>query len=206
MLAVYVAAALVGAVLILVTLLGGGHEHGFDHGLDHSGEISLGHEGLAGGDHDAHGGDAQSGWLPFLSLRFWTYFALTFGLVGAILELIGQVSASTPIIAAASGLVSGYLVMRILRLIRAAAGNSTQGVQDILGTTGRVLVALNDQEPGKIRCSVKGDSIDLIALSHDRKSIPAGEEVVVLAMDGTRATVQRRSELFGEDVSDSESS
>lgn len=195
MLAVYVAATLIGAVLIVVTLLGGGHGHDVDH--DVSAEVD---HGVDSGSHEAHGGDALGGWFPFVSLRFWTYFALAFGLVGSILQLTGQGQGPMTLgLAVGAGYLSGVAVMRILRFLRQAAGNTTQGVQDLLGSTGKVLVGVGEGDVGKVRCSVKGDSIDLIALSYDGRPIAAGEDVVVLSMDGTRATVQRRTELFGPD-------
>src|SRR5262245_29149243 len=75
---VYLAALILGGGTILLQLLAGGDGHdGADADGDH-------------GDQGGHGGHGDAGLVPiFLSLRFWTFGLLGFGLAGSLLHYLG---------------------------------------------------------------------------------------------------------------------
>ncbi len=190
MLALYVVPAIIGLGLIVLAALGGlGHDMDLDHGsadVDHGDFHS---------DHTIE--HASDFWLPFLSLRFWTYLFGGFGGFGLLLTLLGV--RQEPIrffCSLAMGLVAGLGAAWVFRWLSKSQLNSSVNDQDFLGCTGQVLVAPVGADPGKIRVHVKDDVIDLLALPLEGHSIQRGDEVVVVSIEGTRAVVANAGEYL----------
>lgn len=188
MLIVYAVSALVAGVLVLLSLFGA------DHGTDSTNGFEA-HTGGADhqGDHDF--------WLPFFSLRFYTYFFAGFGSTGLLLHYLTQ---TNPITAAwISGIVgmgSGLAVAILIRILKVTETSTGAKDRDVLGKEANVLVAIRGSDPGRIRCSVRGDIIDFMAFSEEPEPIEAGETVVVVAMEDGRAQVVLRDSIFGDDA------
>lgn len=186
MLTLYIVSAAVAGVLILLSLLGIGH--------DHEGHVEMG----ANIDHDVD--HSLVGWIPFFSLRFYTYFFSAFGTAGLLLHYYSTTPDAVGVwLAAAVGLVSGLGVWIVLKLLRRSEGSSSATERDVLGKEGQVLVAINGSSPGRIRCSVRGDIIDFLAVSDWADTIPAGTSIVVVAMEHGRAQVMPREAIFSDD-------
>jgi len=186
MLLVYIVSAIVAGVLVLLSLFGAEHES------ETHLEISGDHEG--GVDHDA------GFWLPFFSLRFYTYFFAAFGTTGLLLHYLTDVGTIAGAwIAGTVGLVAGLSIAIMVRLLRVTETTTSSKDRDVLGKEGTVLVAIRGSEPGRIRCTVKGDIIDFLATSDHASAIEPGEMVVVVAMENGRAQVVPRSSIFSED-------
>ena len=193
MLTLYIVSTIVAGVLICLSLLGIGHDaseihadlgHGFDH-VDHDGEGWQG---------------ALAGWVPFFSLRFFTYFFAAFGSAGLLLHYLTDTPDSLGVwLSAAVGMVSGCSVWFLVRTLRRSEVSSGASDQDVLGKEGQVLVPINGLNPGRIRCTVKGDIIDFLATSEDATPIAAGTSIIVVAMENGRAQVMRRDALFEDD-------
>ena len=186
MLLVYIVSAIVAGVLVLLSLFGA--EHDSDVHMD----IATDHGSFL--DHD------QGFWLPFFSLRFYTYFFAAFGTTGLLLHYltdIGTVNGAW--IAGAVGLVAGLSIALMVRLLRVTETTTSSKEKDVLGKEGTVLVAIRGSNPGRIRCMVKGELIDFLAITEEAGSIEPGEMVVVVAMEGGRAQVVSRSSIFNED-------
>lgn len=199
MLAVYLVCAIVAGGLIVLSALGGLGHHGLgDGGIDHGGDVHSG---------DVHSGEVHGGplaefsefWLPFRSLRFWIYLAGTFGIVGTLLTLAKvSVEPMTGLLSGASGLVMGLIASALVRVLMKAERPAHLDQDDFLGAIGKVSVAPKDGMPGKVRTDVRGEVIDLLALPEGDAEILAGDEVVVVGIDGDRARVARKSDVFGE--------
>lgn len=200
MLGVYIVGLIVGGVLVLLNALGASQEHGgFDTGHDFSADhdVSVDHE--IGADHDVGGHDAlahngahsaQDTWIPFLSLRFWTYFFAVGGAVGLVMTyLSGLQEPTVAVYAVPSGFLAGLVVSYSMRAIRRGEIDSSAREQDLIGKAALVTVALHDGQPGRIRCTVKGDIIDLLALPESTGDIPLNTEVVILGMEGQFAKI-----------------
>lgn len=187
MLTAYIVTAVIGGVLILVSLFGGAdHDHSFDHD-----------SGVSG---DAHHGHDFHAWLPFFSLRFWTYLFLGFGLTGILLTLLTNVSSAFgTVISISVGLICGLAIAYTMRFLQLSETTSMASEKDLVGAEAKVLVPLHSDHPGKIRANVKGELIDLVALSDGKESIEAGEQVMIVELEGDRAKVVRRSMFFGEE-------
>ena len=90
MLALYIGTMLFGFVLIAISaLLGGGDQDG-DMDVDHDADVDSELDADADADHDVDNDAADLRlWLPFLSMRFYTFLSFAFGLSGTLMTLLG---------------------------------------------------------------------------------------------------------------------
>lgn len=213
MLTVYLIAAIVGGTLIVLSAFGGGEgdhdvdaDHDVDLHLDHDVDLDADHDvDLAPGTDLAHGADhggaidGEGLWLPFLSLRFWTYFAAGFGLVGTGLTWLGSLAdLIIGLAAGGTGLVSGLAMAYAMRLLKAGEAHGQIKMSDYEGAEGRVRVALGPGSPGKIRTVIRGEELDLIALPAEGETLPPGTPVMIIDMEGTVARVVRREVILND--------
>lgn len=191
MVAIYIVATVVGGALIVLSLFG----HG-DHGADASGDVG-GHDGSIDLHQDDGGYHGEEAWLPFLSVRFWTYFALTFGACGLLLTYVAQTREPlTAIYASIPGLITGLGVAFAVRLLRRQEVDSSIGEKDLLGVLAKVSVPIREGQLGRVRCTVKGEIIDLIAKGHQPLSMEAGTDVAIVEMDNGTAIVVPRDAIY----------
>jgi membrane protein implicated in regulation of membrane protease activity len=140
-------------------------------------------------------------WIPFFSLRFYTYFFAGLGATGLMLTYLTDASASlTLILSLCTALFCGLSVWLTMKLVRRSESTSTATESDLLGKEGTVLVAIHGRNPGRIRCTVRGDIIDYLAYSEEDTPILPGDSVVVVALENGRAQVIAREAIFGGDV------
>lgn len=201
MLGLYIVGLIVGGALVLLSVLGAGHGHG-DFTTDHDVGGDFGFHG-ASADHDIdqegvgtsmHASDT---WIPFLSLRFWTYFSAVFGACGLLLTKLSDLGSSQiALYSAAGGILTGLIVAYTVRVLRKSEAGGSTSEQDLLGKTAKVTVALKAGQAGKIRCMVKGDILDLLALPEGASDIPIGADVVVVGMEGNNAKVMPLTEIM----------
>jgi membrane protein implicated in regulation of membrane protease activity len=226
MLNIYLVSALVGCALIILSLVTGHHDGDFGGheiggheigGHEFGGHEIGGHEvgghDVGGHDVDAHGGLGHDGlghdvnhsgymagigtWIPFFSLRFWTYFAAGFGVTGVLLTFLTKGSVFViPWIALVTGFMSGLAVATMYRFTQISSSDSMTREKDILGREAKVLVAVRPDQPGRVRCNVKGDLVDYMALPHDGSSLEVGDDAVIVAMENGKAMVIPKSEIF----------
>lgn len=157
-------------------------------GHDSSADAEVGLD--APGAPDAvHGHDvADAGLWPMVtSVRFWTFALLAFGVFGTLATLLGGSSPLVAVIAALSGIASGFLASWVVRRLSASSGSHV--VSEAVGKLGRVLVALDAARAGKVRVELRGEMHDLLARADE--PITVGESVVVLAIEGGVATVTK---------------
>jgi membrane protein implicated in regulation of membrane protease activity len=197
MLTVYLVCLLIGGTFVAGSALFGGHDHGgVDHGLDHDASAPL----HAGGDAEqseavvpadaAHAlgagtAEAAHAWLPFLSMRFWTFFLAFFGLTGTVLTGLALWSSQLFIApaAVAMGLFSGYGVSYTFGRLRRETISSSLQEQDYIGATGRVLLPVSRGEQGKVRLEIQGRIVDLIAETEDEQPLAVRQEVLVYGLE-----------------------
>lgn len=192
MLALYVISAIVGGGLVLFSALGGlGHGH-----LDGDHDGSIGHEVNTGGVAGA-AQDASDFWLPFTSLRFWTYLLGAFGVTGLVLTMFSGLWEPMVFgLSLGTGALMGLVASGVVRWLSKNETDASVGINDFMGAEARVLVATRADQPGKIRVQIKGDIIDLVAISDTGKDIEAGEDVFVLAFENDRARIARKEDLL----------
>lgn len=192
MLAIYLVAAILGGGLVLFSAFGGLHGHGDAHfGAD------AGHD--AGDVHGSDAADAGSFWLPFFSIRFYVYSLAAFGILGSLLTVTRTGQGPTVLAASVvTGVATGWIASAVVRWLTRSDRSSAASHADFMGAIGTVTVPVRPNSPGKVRTTVKGDIIDLLALPAADEEIGPGEEVAILDMDGTTALVGRTSAVLRE--------
>src|SRR6185436_14441614 len=117
---IYIAALIIGLGIVSLSFFMGAHGggDGGDAGdagdADVDGDVDAGdadvHADAGHGDAHGHGHAEVSAIAIFLSLRFWTYGLLAFGMVGTILHFLQLAGGLvTPVAATLLGLISGLL-------------------------------------------------------------------------------------------------
>lgn len=194
MTAFYLVSALVGGALVLMSLLGGAKE------LDGDADVEAGdaepHVDAGVGDYDKdfakdlevdHGGPL---WLPFLSLRFWTFFLAFAGVCGLLVGWTTDVGELLRgVVAMGTGLVAGTSVAYMMRYFKRLQVNAGADTKRLVGLEAKVLLPLSAESEGKIRVSAGGKLIDLIASCDDAGTIPIGSDVLIISVDGGTAKV-----------------
>jgi hypothetical protein len=177
---------MVGVGLAVIAAFAGDHDHSIESHVD--------------ADHSAeHTGDHM--WLPFLSLRFWTYGLAGFGLTGFLLTLFTGTVASTVLgLALAMGAICGLMVATIVRLAQKQESTSGVGTKEMLGLEANVLVSIRPGQSGKVRFQAKGDIIDMIAISDEDATIEMGTKALVVGIEGDRARVIALDAFEGENL------
>ncbi len=176
---IYLACLAFGAVMLLASLLGGHHGDG----------------GHAGGDADAHGDAAHeghAGLLPFLSLRFWIFAVTFFGLTGAVVSGLRLAPRGVaPFIAAAMAVACGYVAATVLQALGAQSVGRVADAASHLGREGRLTLPAARGQRGKVRLTLGGGHVDMIAETDGDQPLPAGTVVLVVGIRGTTAVVER---------------
>ena len=203
----YVFALVLGAVLLTVSVVFGGHSD-TDADLDVEADADLdadldGHGGLSPADvgqqglhtHVAHAGSPVGLFGTLLSLRFWTFFATFFGLTGVLLQGLGLLSGTaTPLlVSTAVGLVTGYTTSSVIRYFARTPTGRVPSRDAYVGKTGRVLVPVTEGGLGKVRVEIGGTTVDVLARVDGDGELAAGEQALILQMDDTTALVTRDS-------------
>ena len=203
MLSLYLIALLVGGFLLAMSMLGA-EKHGFDADMDVDADIDMDADADvdadADGDGDFHGSggfDAVLAWLPFASLRFWTFFAAFFGLTGVTMTIGKFVSSYVGLgLAIGVGYVTGMGMTRVIKKLSTERVDSSLGSNDVVGSTASVVLPISKEDGGKIRLELKGRVIELLAETEDDVTLDRGQTCIVYGMkDDGAAVVARAGEL-----------
>jgi membrane protein implicated in regulation of membrane protease activity len=178
----YVFALVAGGILLGASVvLGGG-----DHDAEVHGDV---HGGDAAGDHAASAIDALT---MLVSLRFWTFFLAFFGLTGVVLTLFELAPGwVTGFAAAGMGAAAGIGASLVIRKLSGRESNSAVGAADYVGKTATVMVPVGPGQLGRVRLTLKGSTVDVLASTIDDATFATRDEVLVVEMDGTTARVAR---------------
>lgn len=195
--------ALGGILLLASILLGdkdggahdadGGADGGAGGGADADADTETGgSQGIDHGVADAHGSIAGL-FTAFLSLRFWMFFLAFFGLTGLALDGLDLVESSVVALALSlgMGLLTGQVTVAVFRSLSASETSTAAGAHDYVGKSGRVLVSFGPGSLGKLRITLKGTTVDVLATSDDERPFATGDEAMVIQMNETTAVVAR---------------
>lgn len=181
----YLAALIVGfGTIALQLLMGGAGDADADAGGDADADTDVDHGDVDHGDGHGEHGHADGGFLPiFLSLRFWTFSFLAFGLSGSMLHFLNWASSTTTLIVALSlGLLSGIGVSWVFRALGRAQTTSGGTARDAVGQVGKVLVPCSKGGRGKVRIELRGQTVDFMVTT-DEEALAAGDLVLVEDVD-----------------------
>lgn len=158
-----------------------------DGDVDHALEVAE-HGELAHADAGSASivGDAVG---VFLSMRFWTFALMAFGLVGSLLHYLDLASFGIGLaLSVVAGLVSGFTAGFTFRMLKGGVSSST-GHDETIGKMARVTVGLRKGGIGKIRVEVRGNTVDMLAVT-DSDEVAPGQEVVVVEHRGEHVYVE----------------
>ncbi len=166
---VYVVALILGGGVLLVQVLSGA-----THGADLSHEL--------GADHvDGPG---------LMSTRSVLYALFTFGFVGAALHVPGLLEPMWAFATAvATALAAMVLVGYVFSVVGDPSASGAAHARDAAGTRGRMLVGAGPGRRGKVRITLAGQTVDLLATSED--VVEPNEAVTILDVQQGQARVVR---------------
>jgi membrane protein implicated in regulation of membrane protease activity len=162
---VYLVAAVIGAVLLVASLIGAGHDH------------DAGHDAAGGSEH-------ASPAFALLSVRVWTYVLAFGGLTGLLLRFV-EPSIVEPwrgILSLAVGVAAAGLARGVIG--RAARGGPSGTVRsaDLVGRTAGVVVPFGGGATGKIRLRVADSDVDVLATTDEAEPLASGDEVLIVEL------------------------
>jgi len=201
MVALYIACAAFGGVLLLASVLlghGGDGADGAGAGGDGAGgsgggtDLAVGHHPDLGQAH-SHAGAGGFGIAVLLSMRFWTFALTFFGLTGLVLHGLGGPTARTaaPFVAAAAGVAAGVVASRLFAALgRQVAGTVAQS-STYIGREGTLLLPASREGRGKLRMRIGATEVDLLAETEDDDPLSIGSSVLVSAVRGQVVVVTR---------------
>lgn len=186
----YLFALVVGVGTVAVQFLlsldkgAGGKDLGYEGKLD-----GVGDAGDPLGDADGHASSAMAAPIAIvLSLRFWIFGLLAFGLLGSFLHFTGLASRwPTLFTSLGVGLFSGWLASWTFLKLSRSSPNSGAVSGDLLGQVGKVLLPLNAEGRTKVRVQVKGQLVDYVATADTE--LEPGSSVLVEEVRGDRVHV-----------------
>jgi len=192
MLGLYLGALAFGAVLIGVTLFFGGHDFDADTDVDLDVDHELGADHgdvLFGADSIGDDLDGTNIWLPFTSMRFYTFFTFSFGLGGTIMWMFGVPWLATLGISFFFAVLLGWLAAWSFRKLYSDTVTGDVGVQRFVGQEARVLLPIRTQKRGKIVLESPMGQIELPAETNDDQTFEPGSRVLVAHIDHGIANV-----------------
>ena len=200
----YVFSMCLGGVVLLVSLLGGGGDDSdggfdkdfdkdFDFDSDVDADVDLDVETDLNVDLDVDTdleldvdkdiqGFASAGedllWIPFLSMRFWTFGLTSYGLSGLLFGLFDTPELIRFGVSLGLGLVMGWLIANMFHKLKKSNVSGATDLKNQSGQEAKVILRIGPDKMGKVRLLSGGQFIDLPAVSS--QDIEIGDEVLVL--------------------------
>ena len=179
MIGLYLAALLFGGSVIVLSLFLGGHD-------------SAAHPSSNGDSdaHPSHGDTHHEGlWLPFLSIRFWTFLAASFGLTGLLLSLVGLPNWLGFLLALANSAIIGTAVAYFFRTLSREQVSGDIDLGRLVGQEAHVLLPVRPGELGKIAVDTLAGRVELPAKTRDADGLERGQLALVAHVEAGVAEV-----------------
>ena len=124
-------------------------------------------------------------WLPFLSLRFWTFALCFFGLTGLLTQLVqpslpGWLGA---LIAVLMGLFCGLVAALVLRSLSRQSVSSLVRPEDLAGQIGTVEIPFDAHSRGKVYLNLSGSRVSFLAMTQEERDFQLGDSVLVVGLE-----------------------
>ena len=192
--AVYLVCLLVGGFFVALSVFGGADtdaDADFDVDADFDADFDVDADFDASDLGQASTG-AGAGFVDLFSLRFVFLFAAFFGLTGTLLGWTGTVEPLRLGLALAMGILIGLGGNYAIKTFGYRSVSSDVTRTDLIGRTAQVTLPFTGDEKGKISLVAKDTRLFLVARAlDDEAAFEAGDEVVVVRMDGSIAEVVR---------------
>ena len=191
MLPLYVGSLALGGVLIAATIFFGDADGDADIDLDGDLDVNADLDVGLDADHDAililkDPADAmvEAGtWLPFFSLRFWTFALASFGGSGLALHLLGVTGILAATVSSLLGFGIGTGAAWVFRQLQLNQPSGNVGMFDVRGTEATVLLSVGPEKMGKVRVLVDGQHIDLPARTQSESTMNRNGKALVLSVE-----------------------
>ena len=137
-------------------------------------------------------GDAIAGagtWLPFLSLRFWTFAVAAFGASGSLLYLLGVTGLIGIVSSLFMGLAIGTGASWVFHQLQLTQVSGNVGMFDVQGKEATVLLPVGPNKMGKVRVILDGQTVDLPATTQAEDLIEREAKALVLQVEGGVAQI-----------------
>lgn len=207
MVALYLASLLFGGVLVGTSVLFGGIK---SLAADGAGELDIdsaaeadviGDVELEGAelDADADFGDTTLSvdpadvaiWMPFFSLRFYTFGTTAFGMIGLALSFLVQSQLLTAAVAGLGGLGIGWSTAWLFQKLARRPVSGETSTQRYVGHEARVVLPIRPPKQGIVALQTYQGRLDLTAESQDDQALDVGETVLIASIQGGVANVTR---------------
>lgn len=192
MLGVYLGTLAFSAVLIGLSFVLGDAEVEADVDVDADLDADLDADVDADADADSSGPSGiDLTWLPFLSLRFWTFAMGAFGLSGTLLTLLSVPSTTVLLLAGFLGMGIGWAAFRVFRWLTRESVSGEVDVRRFIGQEARVLLPVYPDIEGKIVLQTLADRVELVARTRDGSTIERGSQVLIANIEDGVADVTK---------------
>ena len=190
MLPIYLGSLTLGGILIGASILfgDGDVDADADFDVDLDADLDADFSGGLDPDHDMmlvvkDPADAMvdaGTWLPFLSLRFWTFAMASFGLSGALLYVFGVTGVIAALVSATLAAGIGTGASWVFRALQTTQVSGNVGLRDVRGNEAHVLLPVGPDKMGKVRLLLDGQYVDLPARTQSKDMIERDNKVLVV--------------------------
>lgn len=118
-------------------------------------------------------------WLPFLSLRFWSFGAAAFGATGLGLTLASIGDVPTAIVASLMGYVTGLGSSWAFRQLKRDMVTGDTTLKRFVGEQATVVLTIRPGQVGSIRLTSSAGDVEVPATTRDKGELPRGSAVIV---------------------------
>lgn len=189
---IYLAAMGFGLVLLISTIFLGDSDldaesdFDMDPTIDFDAEVDFTVDGA--GELDALNTaekKSKQRFIPFLSIRFWTFGLTIFGVTGVILVKMDQGPGVHATLAVAMGLLVGWAAALIFHQLKNTTVDSSTNTDQLAGHHGEVTLTVRPDGAGKVRIRSKEQYLELVATTTHTEALEIGAKVLVLkSQDG----------------------
>jgi len=194
MLPIYIFSFTIGGIFVALAALAGLDGVDFDHDFDADIEVTEESRNIEEGEKIltlTKRSKKMTLWLPFLTIKFWTFGSCFFGLTGIVLS---KLTPAIPQLAIASisvliGSFCGTSMVWVLRNLRRHQADSLIRANDLIGLSGKVSIPFDSQSKGKVQLNVKGSTLNLVAFTDEEKGFKKGDRVLIVGLKNNQLWV-----------------
>lgn len=187
MLPIYIFSFAIGGIFVALAVLSGLDGVDFDHPFDADIEVTETYRNIEAGEKIltlTTYPQKMTLWLPFLTVKFWTFSSCFFGLTGIILskftpEIPELVIASISLL---MGSFCGTSMVWVLQSLRRHQADSLIRTNDLIGLSAKVLIPFDSKSRGKVQLTLKGSTIDFVAFTDEEKGFKRGDRVLIVGL------------------------
>lgn len=189
MLLVYQICTVVGGILVILAAVGGLDGVEIDTDIPFEADVELADRSIESPSDFWRSLRPRRTFLPFLSLRFWTFSLCFFGLAGLILT---QMEVAAPVVMAIAlgvGFSCGTGVAWAMQQIRRQSTDSLVRSADYIGCLGIVEIPFDATSKGKVQLHLKGSTLGVVAMTDYAQGFQVGDRVLVVSTANNRVWV-----------------